>query len=299
MISASASPAARAAGARRAHLALALLLGVSAAACWSRPVEADGTCSMALATGVECAIGADGGAYSTAPLVGYTCTGTARPDQAPLYTDHIPQGLVCAEGEPIGDAGAQGYCCTPQVTDCALDPVLSCGETGHGFQCRGGNRPESLNPRLSCSQGVRQGDFVNYCCYSEPQPPGCQQSDSVACSPRLIGWSCTDRNLPKGEELGANKSRADFFYLLCPTPTPAANPRINTYCCYSPALVPIGGSCVQHTAVPGCSPGRFGFACYGRDTPDQDYPPMHCADPGVPGISMEGYRATLFCCDFQ
>jgi hypothetical protein len=115
----------------------------------------------------------------------------------------------------------------------------------------------------------------------------------------LLGWTCRGDNLPKGEQLGANKSRADYYYLLCPTPTRATNPAFSNYCCFSPALVPIGASCVQDTSVPGCQPGRFGFACYGRDTPAQDYPPMHCPEPGFSGISAEGYAATLYCCDFE
>ena len=47
------------------------------------------------------------------------------------------------------------------------------------------------------------------------------------------------------------------------------------------------------------APGRFGFACYGFDTPEQDYLPMHCPEPGFRGTSAEGYPATLYCCDFQ
>jgi len=66
-----------------------------------------------------------------------------------------------------------------------------------------------------------------------------------------------------------------------------------------PALIPPGATCVQDTVVPGCAAGRFGFACYGPDTPDQDYAPMSCPDPGVAGNSAEGYAATLYCCDFR
>ena len=114
-----------------------------------------------------------------------------------------------------------------------------------------------------------------------------------------MGFSCMGDNLPKAEQLGANKSRADVYYLLCATPTPAPNPAFNNYCCLTPALIPIGGSCVQDTVVPGCQSGRFGFACYGRDTPQDDYLAMHCPDPGVPGKSAEGYPAKLYCCDFE
>jgi hypothetical protein len=55
---------------------------------------------------------------------------------------------------------------------------------------------------------------------------------------------------------------------------------------------------VQDTSVPGCAPGRFGFACYGPENPHDDYLPMQCNSPGVQGMSAEGYPATLYCCDF-
>ena len=32
--------------------------------------------------------------------------------------------------------------------------------------------------------------------------------------------------------------------------------------------------------------------------PADDYPPMVCPNPGSAGTSMEGYSATLYCCDF-
>jgi hypothetical protein len=114
-----------------------------------------------------------------------------------------------------------------------------------------------------------------------------------------MGWLCPAGNVPTAQDLGANKSRADLYYQLCPIPTPASNPNYDTFCCYTPGLVPIGGTCLQDMAVPDCQPGRFGFACYGPDTPEQNYPPMHCPDPGSSGVSAEGYPATLYCCDFQ
>ena len=40
---------------------------------------------------------------------------------------------------------------------------------------------------------------------------GCVQSDGVVCSPRLQGWTCQGDNLPRAEQLGANKSRADDY----------------------------------------------------------------------------------------
>ena len=115
----------------------------------------------------------------------------------------------------------------------------------------------------------------------------------------LQGFNCPAGILPKNEDLGANESRADYFRFLCPTALPTPSGKVFQYCCYMPAPPMDGSSCVQDTTVPGCAGGRFGFACYGFDTPHDDYPPMKCADKGSPGKSAEGYPATLFCCDFD
>jgi hypothetical protein len=277
-----------------------LLLALGTAACSGTPLTINGACVVESNAELRCATGPDGGASAAATgLLAYSCTGAVRPDDAPTYIEGVPRGLVCADRALPGDGEARGYCCTAETTTCAYDPVADCAAPMFGYQCRGANRPESLNVAISCGQGVREGDLINYCCSGTPQPDGCVQSDSVLCSPRLEGWTCKDANMPLGEELGANRSRADSYRLLCPVPTPAGNPAYKNYCCYPPALVPEGGSCVQDTGVPGCQPGRFGFACYGPDTPEQDYLPMHCPERGVPGTSAEGYPATLYCCDFQ
>ena len=82
-------------------------------------------------------------------------------------------------------------------------------------------------------------------------------------------------------------------------PEPAPNPEYKNYCCYPPAPLPERGSCVSHTEVPDCKSGRFGFACYGPDRPEDSYLPMRCPESGSAGLSAEGYPATLYCCDFQ
>jgi hypothetical protein len=272
-----------------------------AAACGTNPTPPTGSCVTAPTP--LCDVVVDGGP-SDIGLVGYSCTGTARPDDHSSYVEGIPGGVLCAN-KGDADAGSQTYCCTDFGTPCAYNPVAICNPGYYGYQCRGGTRPESWNPAIACDNGFYEGHLVDYCCSGTPTLPGCIQSDSAqtpdggACSGRLLGWICNDNSLPEASELGVSKSRADTFYLLCPTPTPAANPGHNYYCCYVPALPPPGASCIQDTAVPGCQPGRFGFACYDRDTPEEDYPPMHCPAPGVPGKSSEGYSATLYCCDFQ
>jgi len=265
-----------------ANLALILLLW----SCGSTQPARDGQC---VPDGDQC----------SPDFSGFLCTGSARPDDSPKYIEGVPQGSVCADHGERNAEGAQAYCCTTRQTACALNPVAICDAPYFGYQCRGANRPDALNAALQCGNGVREGDLVNYCCTGSEQKPGCLQSDSVACSSRLMGFTCLGDSLPRGEQLGANKSRADYFRLLCSAPTPAGNADYNNYCCFTPAPLPEGGSCIQHTTVPGCAPGRFGFACYGPETPQDDYLPIRCPEPGVPGRSAEGYPATLYCCDFQ
>ncbi len=282
-----------------ALLGLAAVAGGGGGACFTDPLPINGACARDDSADVGCNPPPDGGgAASTAGLLAYTCSGAARPDQDARYVEGVPQGLVCADSGASPD-GRSRYCCTPGPRPCAFNPVAICDTAMFGYECLGADRPESLNPALTCGQGVRKGDYADYCCAGTPQPDGCLQSDAVTCSPQMIGWTCMGAAVPKAEWLGANKSRADTYYLLCATPTPAPNPAYENYCCISPALVPEGGSCVQDTAVPGCAPGRFGFACTGRDAPGDDYLPMHCPDRGVAGKSQQGYPATLYCCDFE
>lgn len=257
-------------------------------ACTSAAPPRDGDCVADDGDKLQC-----GDEYA-----GFYCTGSERPDAAPKYLEGVPEGIVCSDhGEP-DDGGARGYCCTKRTTSCAFNPVALCDEGSYGFQCRGADRPDSLNAALSCGNGVIDGDYLDFCCTGTPQDPGCLQTDAVGCSSRLMGFTCHGDNLPRGEQLGASKSRADFYRLLCSAPMPAGNPEYNNYCCFTPAPLPAGGSCVQSTKVPGCDPGRFGFACYGPEGPEADYAPMRCPEPGVPGVSAEGYPATLYCCDF-
>ena len=275
---------------------LVLLLGLAGSACSSDLSLKSGTCTRDPA--LDCGVAVAGQPSADVGLVGYTCTGSERPDEDARYAEGVPKGLVCATR---GSGGAtQSYCCSPAPTPCAYNPVAACDDAGsYGYQCRGSSRPEALNPAITCGNGVEQGDYIDYCCTGEPQQSGCLQLNSVGCEERLTGFACTGDSLPKGEELGASESRADYYRLLCPMPTLSPSGKLNSYCCFMPSLIPAGGSCVQDVHVPGCAAGRFGFACYGADTPAQDYPPMNCPSPGFPGTSDEGYPATLHCCDFK
>jgi len=181
----------------------------------------------------------------------------------------------------------------------------------NGFQCRGSDRPEALNPMVDCGNGVREKDFINFCCTSRPIPPpplgpGCVQSDGQCTGKkpswlpdRMSGWTCTDGAIPAAEDFKANESRADFFYFLCATPVAAPNPRVNYYCCYVPALIQPGGSCINDLNVPNCESNRFGFSCYGRDRPEATFDVMACDPTPTNGINSDGYASKQYCCDMK
>jgi hypothetical protein len=276
------------------RLLLSLLLAGTALACTTRSTEPDGVCVPDPA--VSCAV--EGLSAEFVHLTGYSCTGTVRPDDNATFVDGVPEGMVCAD-RPVTTQGARSYCCTTFTTQCSYNPTAVCDQTGnYGYQCFGPNRPEAVNPAISCNQGVRQDNLVNYCCSGAQRPANCTPSDAIKCASGMSGWICPKGTQPTAQDLGASKSRADSYYLLCPVPTPAPNPAMDLYCCYVPALVPAGGTCVQDRKVPDCAPGRFGIACYGTENPEVDFPRLRCPDPGVPGYSEQGNPATVYCCDF-
>lgn len=282
-----------------------ILLAAAAglAACTTGTVGPTGSCVRDPSVEATCTAGADGGTAAGLGLVGYSCTGTSRPDDSATYTKGIPQGIICANQPAAVDGGvpsaAQGYCCTAGTTPCAYDPTAVCDPGTYAYECLDINRPESYNPAIHCGQGIKGTSTVDFCCSGSPLPTGCGENDGLGCTGGLIGWTCPMGAIPKGQDLLANKSRADQYYLLCSVGTQAPNPKYVNYCCYPPAVVPPGGSCVEDLTVPGCASGRFGFACYGPELPSDDYPPMNCPDPGFPGTSSSGYAATLYCCDFE
>jgi hypothetical protein len=276
----------------------ALPLALLGGGCAGDLPSPSGVCAIDAA--VACGV-VVGGSAQELGLVGYSCTGAVRPDENARYYDEVPQGPVCAD-RGAGADGKQTFCCTNPAdpTNCAYDPRNSCDPLTFGFQCRGSSRPDVFNAALACGQGLRDGDYVNYCCTGQTPPPKCTEVGSAfGCDDKFNGFNCPAGVLPKGSDLVQSESHADNALFLCPTATPAsATSTRQNYCCYMAAPPPVDYSCVQDTTVPGCAPGRFGFACTGVDTPPEDYPPMVCPDPGVSGRSTEGYPATLYCCDF-
>ncbi len=281
---------------------LALPFVLAGGGCSSSPPKPNGVCTVNAM--LDCGVtGPDGGNDLPAGLNGYSCNGTARPDDSPTYTEGYPTGAICSD-RGTNDDGSRNYCCTPPNTSCAYNPVSSCTDPNTaGYQCRGSSRPDTLNADLICGNGVDDGDYIDYCCSHTAAPPSrtcTAQNKGASCvTKQLTPFSCPGTILPRSELFGMSDSRADYYRPLCSVPLPPqGNPNQHTYCCYMPNLIPEGGSCVQDTSVPGCSGGRFGFACYGTENPHEDYLPMQCPDPGVKGKSAEGYDATLYCCDF-
>jgi hypothetical protein len=275
--------------------AVPLLGGV--VACFPERDELEGTCVKIPNTVLDCRAEGYDGELERAGLEGYACTGKMRPDLEATMSEGVPRGLMCADKGALDD-GRQSYCCTEDTVTCAYDPTMECDAGNSGYECYGNNRPESLNPALLCSNGTSERGLYRYCCTGQPEPSPCVEDTAVTCDSRLLGFRCRGDRAPRGEDYGPNRSRADYYYPLCSIAEVQPNAAFKGYCCYMTLTPPVGATCVQHPRVPACAADRFGFACYGPDTPEDDYPPMKCPDPGVPGISNEGYAAKLYCCDF-
>jgi len=312
----------------RRHRSLLLLAPLAAwaglAGCKIDEPPSFGECTVDMALNCDGA-GLAGSVDAGVPLglVGFSCTGAMRPDlQYAKYIAGIPHGMICADQVP-GPDGAARYCCTPpdKPTTCAIDatsiqaisnnPTRTCSEPGNvRFQCYGTDRPEALNPALTCGNGVREDNLIDFCCAGAGRPNGCTEAkgfcvDSMNRANGLVGWHCPGGTRPRGEDFGANESRADYFYFVCGVPTPAGDGS-DSFCCFTPSPLLPGGSCVTmakldkiQAELPTCTTNRFAFACYGRETPEDDYLPIHCEEAAVQGTDDYGYPATLYCCDYR
>lgn len=261
--------------------------------------QREGSCRVNSALSCNTVLAGNPDAGVELGLTGYSCEGPARPDDNGQFIHGVPYGQICAAQSTPGD-----YCCTPEddLANCVYNPVAICPE-GYGYKCMGPNRPDVNNPALTCGNGVRDHDYIHYCCQPEPRPPGCVQSRGASqCALGLLGWSCPEGWRPRGEDYGSNESRSDYYYFVCSVPTPLPNPEYSIYCCFIPSPTLPGSSCVYNPgitkSIPSCGSGRFGFACYGYDTPQQNYLPIRCNDPPVKGLSDDGYPANLYCCDY-
>jgi hypothetical protein len=226
-------------------------------------------------------------------LVGYSCTGSARPDQNPSFSQGV-QGIVCTD-QGAGSAG-EGYCCTPTTASCAYDPNAVCPAPTYGYSCLGTNRPDAFDATLSCGQGIASAGLIVFCC-GPLASAACAKDTNLSCPKGTTGFRCTGQGLPNEGELGIDQSRSDAP-LLCDVPVSAPN-GVSDYCCYTPTAEPTGATCLQDQSVPGCPGGSFGFACGGTDTPDEDYPRMTCSTAGVRGVDAQGIAAYLYCCEYH
>ena len=118
----------------------------------------------------------------------------------------------------------------------------------------------------------------------------------------LIGWVCPEGIRPRGEDFGANESRADYYYFVCGVPTPRPT-RVPTYCCFTPSpVLPAARACttpvvhLDHRVV--WPPVSSGSRVTGATPPTGIYLPDECKEPPVQGISDDGYPAKLYCCDY-
>jgi len=297
---------------RSTFLLAPLVAWVGLAGCTSSS-DLPNTCTVNAAVTCGTILAGDTSKADQVNLVGFSCTGSDRPDEHyAKFVANIPKGMICAEQGATPD-GSNAFCCTPpdQPVACALNPIAICPDNNYGFQCYGADRPEALNPALTCGNGVREGTLIDYCCSAQPRPAGCTEAKGAcnaanqtpAVPTGLTGWKCPAGTRPRGEDFGANESRADYYYFVCDVPTRAPNGRDNVYCCFSPSPVLPGGSCVYSPgsapSIPNCGAGHFAFACYGRDRPDEDYTPrISCKTAPVSGLSDTGYAAQLYCCDY-
>lgn len=289
---------------------LLLIVAGSVGGCVDELERGTGSCQPLEISALECNVDGAGNPIAVrdgVPELGaYACSGTARPDDGAVIREGVPAGRICSDvtKRPLADgsypdlgSGKRGYCCNEYETSCARNPQAVCPSGKEGYQCRGSQRPETYNPTIYCDQAIKDGDLLEYCCGSTPKMSGSCVA-TAGCPDYLTAWTCRDKNdIPRAQELLASKSRTDVFYMTCATPTVNTNGTL-FYCCFIPGVIEEGGTCTQHTEVPGCAPGRFGWACLGPDTPDQDYPAMANCESAGAGPSMEGYPAALYCCDF-
>jgi hypothetical protein len=251
---------------------------------------------------------------------GYSCTGNAVPNLA--CSDGIVDGdltdFCCDTGAVVIPA------------DCKYDTsVVGCGYGSFGFSCSGGGNPEDTDPSLTCSQPVSSGADLLYCCESGTVASGsCTGDSSLGCYGGSSGLVCTGNAVPdaaqncsnpeigpSGETLyccggtvgtcgadasvtGCGGGSAGYSCNGSATPDPsslwcsegiAATGGFTWYCCVPTPTVTT--TCVQDTNVSCPTPGSFGFACSGTDTPADADATLTCS-AGIAGDAGN----TLYCC---
>lgn len=150
----------------------------------------------------ECSTSSD---VSCATGTGWTCTGSAQPEDA-------NSDLVCST-DGVGD-----FCCISGGM-CNYDAnVTGCEPGTVGYSCASGSPPpDSADPTLVCSVPATVGGLDTYCCFTNTTAPPsgstCEQDPSVTgCQPDnagnpSYGFSCT----------GSENPDTDFSNITCST----------------------------------------------------------------------------------
>jgi hypothetical protein len=296
-------------------------LGFVSFAAWALAIVTGG-CGGATAPTGGCSM--DSAVVCPGNFVGWSCSGSDRPDEVGNANKAVAGFLCASTGETLAN-GKAPYCCTSNITMCAVDPnaicpsqcndpTIPCVASLTGYSCMGTNRPDAYFQAdgglggvlaFNCQQGVKGYGLIQYCCGTAPIP-SCMRNTNVPCVKGTLGFSCASSSLPSETDLGMNQSRSEVP-LICSLSAPSTTPGyVQDYCCYTPTAVPPGATCLQdqlqgQSGVPGCEAGiSFGYACTGKDdTPDQDYPRMACAHGSALGLNSLGVGSTLYCCDFH
>ena len=112
-------------------------------------------CCNTVTTPPQC-VATGSGATCPGIAVGYDCSSDVTP---------VDSGapLACAAGS--AGSGGTPYCCVPfegAANTCVVDASVACAATTIPFSCSGTNTPDALDPALTCTQSG-----AGYCCEIE------------------------------------------------------------------------------------------------------------------------------------
>ncbi len=175
-----------------------------------------------------------------ASSIGYSCTGSATPDESNA-------SLNCSSGTP-GNAGSTLYCCAPLPGPgtCAPDSTIAnCPTSSTGYSCTGTDTPPESYPLVTCGTGIPgNAGATLYCCTSGGTDAGspeagatCMVDPTVSgCAAGSTGYSCVGGATP----LQTNGA------LTCGSGTPG-NAGSTLYCCTSGGATADAGDAAAET----------------------------------------------------
>lgn len=214
--------------------------------------------------------GQDSGVTCPSPSVGYSCTGSAVPED----TD---ASILCGDG--IETNGVTSYCCNPQSA-CQIDTTIqSCGTTSTPYTCSGSAVPTDTDPSLNCGSAASgPSGTLSYCCNV---PAGVTASCDVdttitSCGDVSTGYLCTGGLTPTDTD----------SKLVCGDGVSGGD-GTEAFCCIDFT----SKTCAADPDVVGCAGNSYGFSCTSSASPDQEDSSLTCSDPIV---GKDG--KTLYCC---